>query len=809
MASKALWSSSTLLLSSKQNAPTVLKIHNFRRTTTWAQSLKYQARKASIRCSGNTNHALRTCKNCKTQFDPLLNHPRACRFHTAHFGEFQQRQLPLFQVCSRSRSLDATKCLHALTITMGTDQPVFVNNNLVSLYASLGELPIARNLFERMPERNAVSYNTIITAHTRNGLGEEAWELFSQMMASEFSPTQYTFGSLLSLPSLDLQQGFQLQSLILKTGLICADAFSGTALLGLFGRHGSLEEASKLFEEMPRRNIVTWNSLISAFSQWGSAEDSMILFRELLSKNILPSEYSFVGVLSGVGRVTDFKSGEQIHGLVIKFGSIFYPSVANSLLSMYVKCYGTCLAAKVFEDVLFRDVVSWNVIIGAFIGDKRPEKALELFLTMILQGFLPSQTTFVNAICSCSNFQIPIYGKFIHAKTIKNNFKCDVFVGTALVDFYMKYNALEEAHICFDEIYEKNMVSWNALISGYAHNNSPVAVNILQTMLYLGYQPNEFSFSVVLKVTTILELRQLHCLIIRLGYLQNQYALSSLIASYAANGQISDALTFATTSIMPLPVVPSNIIAGIYNRCGQYIETQKWLSQIDELDIVSWNILIAACARNGDYKEVLNLFRKMQMCQIMPDNYTFVSLISICSGLCNLALGSSIHGLIIKTDFRCCDVFVCNLLVDMYAKCGSLQSSVKIFNEMTDKNIFSWTALISALGLHGYAHEALERFREMESLGFKPDGVTFMSALSACRHGGLVEEGMELFKQMKESHGIEPEMDHYVCAVDLLTRYGHLDEAGKLISSMPIQPNAIIWRTYLEGYKRFTIQTEK
>ncbi|XP_042501928.1 pentatricopeptide repeat-containing protein At3g58590-like [Macadamia integrifolia] len=216
-----------------------------------------------------------------------------------------------------------------------------------------------------------------------------------------------------------------------------------------------------------------------------------------------------------------------------------------------------------------------------------------------------------------------------------------------------------------------------------------------------------------------------------------------------------------------------------------------------------------ACARNGDFMEVFDLFKSMQMSKTLPDKYTVMSLLSVCPKLNSLALGSSVHGFVIKNEVRCCDLFVCNVLIDMYSKCGSVGSAVKVFNQMRERNLISWTALISALGIHGYAHEALKRFREMELLGFKPDKVAFIAVLSACRHGGLVEEGLELFQCMKQMYRVEPEMDHYECVVDLLSRFGHLQEAEQLISMMPFQPNAIIWRSFLAGCNRFSHTEEQ
>lgn len=652
-----------------------------------------------------------------------------------------------------------------------------------------------------MLQRNAVSYNTIISAYSRCGNVEQAWSLFSQMRGFGLRPTQFTFGGLVSCGALDLHRGVQLQALVLKNGLFHADAFVGTALLGLFGRHGRVEDAVLSFEDMPCKSLVTWNSMLSLFGHHGLVEDCILLFRELLTVETALSESSFVSVLSGISCEQDLAYGAQIHGLLTKTGFDSEVSVVNSLINMYVKCTGICSAEKIVEMVPVRDVSSWNTIISTVANSEIPGKALELFLKMCMSGVLPSQPAFVSVINSCTSLEIPMYGEFIHAKTIRSAFESDVYVGSALVDFYAKYDKLVDAHRCFDEIYEKNVVSWNSLILGYSNKCSSTSIFLLQDMLRLDFRPNEFSFSAVLRSSLAMEVRQLHGLIIRMGYLSNEYVSSYLVTSYAKNGLISDALVFVTASYNPLPVVPSNIIAGIYNRSGQYSETLKLLSLLEEPDLVSWNIVIAACARNNDYKEVFELFKHMHMFHIHPDNYTYVSLLSVCAKLCNLALGSSVHGLMIKTDFNRCDTFVCNVLINMYGKCGSVESSVKIFDKMTDRNLITWTALISALGLNGFAHEALRRFREMELLGYKPDRVALIAVLTACRHGGLVREGMELFGRMR-SYGVEPEMDHYHCVVDLLAKYGHVSEAEKMIASMPFLPDAIIWRSFLEGYKR-------
>ncbi|CAL9028909.1 unnamed protein product, partial [Prunus brigantina] len=723
-------------------------------------------------------------------------------FH-GDFLKQHKRLLQLLHACSRVRSLRATKQLHALNITMGPSptQPTFVYNNIMSQYSSLGELSVARYLFDKMPHRNVVSYNIIISAYSKCGYVGEAWKIFSVMRICGFEPTQYAVGGFLTCKSLDVYHGVQLHSLVIKNGLFDVDAFVGTCLLGFYGRHGLLEEAVWAFEDMPCKSLVTWNSLIYLLGNHGFAKNCVFLFRELVRMHCTLSEGSFVGVFSALSCQQDFEFGEQLHALVIKNGFKCEVAVVNSLISMYMKCTGICLAEKIIEEVTFLDVVSWNTMIGAVAKTDRPQKALEFFTKMSVDGVLPTETTFVSLINCCTHLEIPFYGESFHVKIIQHGLESNVFVGSALVDFYAKCDNLESARRCFNEIYVKNVVCWNALILGYSNNYSPASILLLQEMLHLGYRPNEFSFSAALKSSLALELQQLHCLIVRMGFQKQEYVLSSLMTSYAKNGLISHVLVFLTDSDGLLAAVPSNVIAGIYNRIGRYNETLKFLSLREKLDIVSWNIVIAACAHSGYYEEVFELYKQMHLIQVLPDNYTFVSLLSVCTKLCNFSLGSSLHGYIIKIDFSSCDTFACNVLIDMYGKCGSVDSSVKIFEEIKEKNLITWTALISALGLNGYVHESLERFREMILLGFKPDGVAFTAVLTACRHGGLVRDGMELFGKMKMDYGVEPEMDHYHCMVDLLAKCGHVTEAETVISNMPFPPNVIIWRSFLEGCK--------
>ncbi|KAM1196315.1 hypothetical protein ACFX2J_022700 [Malus domestica] len=322
--------------------------------------------------------------------------------------------------------------------------------------------------------------------------------MFSEMRCYGFELTQYVFGGLLTCGSLDVYHAVQLHSLVIRNGLFDVDAFVGTSLLGFYGRHGLLKEAVRAFEDTPCKSLVTWNSVISVLGNHGFADYSVVLVRELARKNYTLSVGSFVGVFFGIFMPTGLGIGEQLRSLVIKNGFKCEILVVNSIMSMYVKCTDICSAEKVLDEATIQDVVSWYTFIGAVAKTERSWKALKFFSKMSMDAVLPSEITFVSLINYCNHLELPCYGESFHAKIIHNAFESNVFVGSALIDFYVNCSNLNNAHRCFNEIYAKNVVSWNALIWGYSNIYSPASILLLQEMLHLGYLPSEFTFSAVL-----------------------------------------------------------------------------------------------------------------------------------------------------------------------------------------------------------------------------------------------------------------------------------------------------------------------
>lgn len=259
--------------------------------------------------------------------------------------------------------------------------------------------------------------------------------------------------------------------------------------------------------------------------------------------------------------------------------------------------------------------------------------------------------------------------------------------------------------------------------------------------------------------------RQYHCLAIMTGYIANIYVGSSLIS--------------------------------LYCKCALLEDAYRTFEEIPIRNVVSWTAIIAGFAKEWDIDKSLELFHCMRDSALKPNDFTYASLLSACTGSGALGWGRTVHCQIIQMGFYSY-VHVANALVTMYCKCGVIRDALLVFENMESKDIVTWNAMIAGYAQHGHAQEAIDLFEKMKMQGLKPDAITYLAVLSSCRHAGLVREGQVYFNSMHE-HGLDPELDHYSCIVDLLGRAGLLMEACDFIQNMPIDPNAVIWGSLLSS----------
>ncbi|PKI35777.1 hypothetical protein CRG98_043812 [Punica granatum] len=360
-----------------------------------------------------------------------------------------------------------------------------------------------------------------------------------------------------------------------------------------------------------------------------------------------------------------------------------------------------------------------------------PASAIDLYRSMRRRGLAPSNSTFIFLFKACGRTGSLVCGEALHVHALKLGVGQHVFVSNALICTYYGCGRVELARKVFDEMPERDLVSWNSLICGYNRAVEYVEREKVEVDVYLG---------------------------------------NTLIDFYG-------------------------------KRAGDLASAQALFDQMPRRDVISWTSMITGYAQANCFSDSVKLFQDMMAAKVKPDKVTVASVLSACAHLGSLGIGRAVHDYIRSHNVKT-DVYVGNALIDMYCKCASIEKAFEVFREMKDqKDEISWTSIIAGLAVNGYADQALELFLEMSTEGIKPTHGTFVGILLACSHAGLVDKGLEFFRSMEEVHGLRPEMKHYGCVVDLLSRSGNLERAYEFITEMPVSPDIVIWRILLSACK--------
>jgi pentatricopeptide repeat protein len=239
-----------------------------------------------------------------------------------------------------------------------------------------------------------------------------------------------------------------------------------------------------------------------------------------------------------------------------------------------------------------------------------------------------------------------------------------------------------------------------------------------------------------------------------------------------------------------------------YAKIGELGVAQKVFDEMPERSVVAWNAMISGCARGDKEARAVELFYAMRAAGLAPDQFTFASVLCACARLAALEHGRRVHGVAVKSDVGG-NVFANSALVDMYPKCSSLADAHQAFAAAPERNVTMWTAVISGHGQHGRVSEALELFDRMTEDGLRPNDVTFLAVLSACAHGGHVDEGLKRFASMSSVYGLAPRGQHYAAVVDLLARVGRLRDAYDFVKNLPdCQEHSVVWGTLLGACRK-------
>ncbi|XP_065882145.1 pentatricopeptide repeat-containing protein At1g71420 [Euphorbia lathyris] len=501
-----------------------------------------------------------------------------------------------------------------------------------------------------------------------------------------------------------------------------AGVFVMNHLINMYAKCGELENARKLFDEMPERNVVSWTALISGYSQHGQVYESSCLFSDMLI-HCRPNEFAFSSILTSC----DYECGVQLHGLALKMGLDDSVYVGNVLISMYSK-YNDCgrgdEAWIVFENIKSRNLVSWNSMIAGFQMQKFGGKAVSLFKQMHSDGIGFDRATLLSVLSSLSEIYIdnPDLGlKFcfqLHCLSIKSALLLQIEVATALVKAYSNFGEVTDCYKLFSEMgCSRDIVSWTGMITAFAETQPEEALFLFRLLNREDLAPDLYTFSIVFKACA--------------GIGTERHAL-------AVHSQ-------AIKSGFDNDVVLANALIHAYARCGSVSLPKQVFDEMSFTDLVSWNSMLKAYAVHGQAKEALHLFSQMN---VDPDSATMVALLSACS-----------HA-------------------------GMVEEGIKIFDSMLDSYCISpkldhYACMVDMLGRAGRVVEAKQLISRMP---MEPDSVIWSALLSSCRKHGVIHLAKFAADKLKE---LEPGNSlGYVQMSNIYCSGGSYNEAGTIRKEM-------------------------
>ncbi|KAL5741321.1 hypothetical protein ACOSP7_028053 [Xanthoceras sorbifolium] len=467
--------------------------------------------------------------------------------------------------------------------------------------------------------------------------------------------------------------------------------------------------------------------------------------------------------LDNLHKCTNLNHVKQLHVQIIKQDLHNDLFVAPKLISSLSLCRQMGLALKVFNYVHDPNVHLYNTLIRACVQNSLNMQAFEVFFEMQENGLFADNFTYPFLLKACDGKNWLRVVQMVHTQIEKCGFLADIFVPNSLIDSYSKCGVfgVGAAKRLFSTMGERDNVTWNSMISGLVKGGE------------LGEARRLFD-----------EMPE-----------RDMVSWNTMLDGYAKAGEMN--MAFELFEKMPeRNVVSWSTMVWGYSKDGDMDTAKLLFDRMPVKSLVPWTIIISGYAEKGMANEAVRLYDQMEEVGLKPDNGTVISILAACSESGLLSLGMKVHASIVRNRFKC-STNVSNALVDMYAKCGSLAKAMSVFDQMPKKDLVSWNAMLQGLAMHGHGEKALELFSRMKQEGVQPDEITFIGILCACTHAGLVDEGVRYFYAMERDYGILPQVQHYGCMIDLLGRGGRLKEAFKLVHSMPVEPNVIIWGTLL------------
>ncbi|KAK7395401.1 hypothetical protein VNO78_15958 [Psophocarpus tetragonolobus] len=499
---------------------------------------------------------------------------------------------------------------------------------------------------------------------------------------------------------------------LLKTRDLQSDIFLMNSLLDRYCKSADMVVACKLFDTIALPNLVSWNIMVSGCDHNSMFEKSLEMFCRMHVLGVEPDEFSYGSVLSASNALRAPLFGKQVYSLVMKNGFLSSGYVQTRMMHLFSKTCDFKEALRFFDDASSDNVACWNAIISLAVKSGESWVALNLFRRMCHASLVPNSYTFPSILTACCVLKELHIGRGVHGWAIKCG-ATDIFVETTIVDLYAKFGCISEAFRQFSQMQVHNVVSWTAIISGFVQKDATIfALKLFKDMRAIGHEINSYTVTCVLSACAnpdmIKEAGEIHSLVLKLGLNLDPKIGAAIVNMYAKIGEVE-------------------LSELAFNE----------MKNINDQSI--WAAMLFSFAQNQNSRRAVELFRVM-LGGVKPDEYCVSSVLSIISCL---SLGSQIHGYALKSGLVSDFSVGCSLLT-MYSKCGCLEESFKVFQQIPVKDNVLWSSMISGFVEHGYADLALQLFKEMLYQGIIPDNITLVSILAACSDLCFLKTGKKI-----------------------------------------------------------------
>lgn len=521
----------------------------------------------------------------------------------------------LLRFCSKNGLLDQGIQVHGALVKMGFGSELVLNNFLLDMYAKCYKMDKACAVFDKMLERNVVSWTALMCGHILNGDAKESLSLFFQMILSAVIPNEFTFSTNLRACGLlgSLENGMRIHGMCVKRGFEKL-LVVGNSITDMYSKCGRINEAEIMFKSMPIKNLISWNAMIAGYTLAGYGAKAISAFQRMQGDGMIPDEFTLTSMLKACAGLDTIHGGKQVHGFLITSGfpCLAKATTAGALIDLYVKSENLFEARKVFNHVEEKNVISWSSLILGYAKAENLNEALDLFRQLRIScsridGFVLSSIIGVFA-----DYALVEQGRQMHAYTVKIPSGLETSVCNSIVDMYLKCGMIDEAERSFKKMTMRNLVSWTVMITGYANYGlGKEAIHLFDEMQLSGVEPDEVTYLAILSACS-------HCGLVKEGqeYLSRLYhdcRTEPRVEHYACIVDLlgrAGRLEEAKNVIETMPLKPNiGVWQTLLSACrlhgdidlGHYVG--KILTELDSENLVNYVTMSNIYAQAGYWKE--------------------------------------------------------------------------------------------------------------------------------------------------------------------------------------------------------------